>query len=428
MNIHLLLTICFMLWSGKGVDAQFSAEGTNAEIFVTPNSEPLKRLYSLNGNSLMWFCESCGPKRRALIQIMERAEEFGLPKVYKTAELKGNISFASDAEKANADQKLSNLAIAFVRDLYCGRDIDHLTSYDGISRKYTSQDTARIFRGLAEAKDSAGIVSFIHSLEPQTAEYNNLKLALQQDTLSELNKRKLRVSLDYYRWIRHFGLDSFIVINIPAARLKYYQGGDVALDMLAVVGKTNNKTPRFAAYCREVTLYPYWNMPRSILINEYLEKLRRNPGTLDDQGMEIIDKKGQVVSAYTIDWSKVSKSNFPYRLREKPGCSNALGVLKFSLDSPFDVYMHDTNFKGAFSSKKRFLSHGCIRIERPVDLANAVLENKVDEEYLSACFKDEKPQVVAVRNPIPVFVVYKCAETDSSGAVRYYDDVYGLMK
>jgi murein L,D-transpeptidase YcbB/YkuD len=424
----LLFTICIMMLLPNGNDAQIISSEVKSKISISAQSESLKRFYNLNENNLVWYSEGSDSKRKALLQFLDRAAEFGLPDAYTSGNLKSNSQFNSDEEKIEADQKLSDLAISFCRDLYCGREIDRWTSYDSISSQFRGKDLDRVVSALAAVHDSVDLVSFIEDLQPKTAEYNTLKQTLTQDTLTNFHRRQIETSLNYYRWIHHFQFDRFIVVNIPSATVKYYNANDVQLDMLAVVGKSTNKTPRFSAYCREVTLYPYWNVPRSILVNELFDKLERNPGYLDEQDMELIDKKGQVVSSSSIDWRNINESNFPYRVREKPGCSYALGVIKFSLDDPFDVYMHDTNFKGAFSSKKRFLSHGCIRVEKPVDLANAILPAPVDEGYLAACFKDEKPQVLPLDNPLPVFVVYMCAEGDGSGAVKYYDDVYGLLK
>lgn len=425
MNIIFLLSVCFMFLFPDREDAERGTDKDRDRIVVSPDSLSLQRLYTLNVNDLLWYCEDCESKRNTLLQLMGDAGRFGLP-AYRTDAF-SNGNFSSDEALVQADQKLSELAIAFCMDLYSGKNMEQWISYDALSDQFRAVDENKIYKGIVAARDSAELSGFIHSLEPQTTEYRLLKAALNADSVSRQQRVQLSTSMNYYRWIHHFQFDSFILINIPAARLKFLKSNDAALEMLAVVGKTSNRTPRFASYCKEVTLYPYWNVPRSILEKELLEKLRKNPAYLERQNMEIIDRNGQVVSAASIDWSSVSKANFPYRLRAKPGCSNALGVLKFTMENPFDVYLHDTNFKDAFSSNKRFLSHGCVRIERPIDLANALLENQVDESYLNACYKDEKPEVKAIKNPVPVFIVYMCADASQGDSVRYYKDVYGLL-
>jgi murein L,D-transpeptidase YcbB/YkuD len=223
-------------------------------------------------------------------------------------------------------------------------------------------------------------------------------------------------------------MDSFIVVNIPSATLTYYKADTIAVQMRAVVGTPGTKTPRLAAYCTEVTTYPYWNMPRSILVKEWMRSFKKAPGLIDYLNMEIIDSRGRVIPTSAINWHGVTAATFPYRIREKPGCFNPLGVLRFTLTSPYDVYLHDTNFKGAFLAGNRFYSHGCIRIEEPLALANALLVNKVDSGFLKACYNDQRPGVLKIEHPVPVFIVYMCAEGDSSWHVRYYRDIYGLLK
>lgn len=428
---HPLLCMALLVSAGRAYGQLAADNGAQAEARSAASGGLTEKLYALTGNSLLWLCDDCASKRNALHSVLARAGDYGLPAAaYHPERLLQNASAAaaSAAMLLNADKAISEIAIAFCQDLYRGREMHRWTSYDGISEAYAEKDATLILEGLSAAKDSAGIVDFISGLEPLTPEYRALKAALKSDTSDELCLRQLRSSLNYLRWMQHFRLDSFIVVNIPSATLRYYKADTVALEMRAVMGTPGNRTPRFAAFCKEVTLYPYWNMPRSILMKEWLAAFRKNPGLIDFLNMEVIDARGRVVPASAIHWQSVSRANFSYRIREKPGCFNPMGVIKFTLTSPYDIYLHDTNFKGAFLSARRFYSHGCIRLEEPIALADALLVNKVDAGFLKACFKDQQPQVIQIAHPVPVFVVYMCAEGDSTGAVSYFHDVYGLIK
>jgi murein L,D-transpeptidase YcbB/YkuD len=197
--------------------------------------------------------------------------------------------------------------------------------------------------------------------------------------------------------------------------------------MRAVVGKPETETPRFSTYVDKVILYPYWVMPRSILVNEWLAAFRKKPALIRQLGMEVLDAKGRVIEPSSINWSRLNARNFPYTIREETGCQNPLGVIKFHLSGPFDVYFHDTNFKGAFLARNRFYSHGCIRIQNPVGLANALLPQPVDEPFLQACFKDQKPITISIPKPVPAFVVYMPAEVNAAGEVEYFSDIYKLL-
>ena len=193
-----------------------------------------------------------------------------------------------------------------------------------------------------------------------------------------------------------------------------------------VVGKPSKRTPRFDATCRQVILYPYWNVPVDITLKELLPKYKHSPGLVDKENMQVLDAKGNIISPYAINWAKYNTHYFPYRLRQSTGCDNSLGIIKFDLTSPFSVYLHDTNEKGLFKSNYRYRSHGCMRVEKAIDLGNYVLNNKLDTAFLRACITDENPVILQLERPVPVFVVYMTAmENDSAGVD--YNDIYHLL-
>src|ERR1043166_4778042 len=108
--------------------------------------------------------------------------------------------------------------------------------------------------------------------------------------------------MNYYRWIHHFPFDRYIVVNIPATGLRLYQGGEVALQMKTVVGTNETRTPRLASYIREISLYPYWNMPRTILMAEWFDAIKDNRAVLDFHELEIVDSLGKVIPYERINW------------------------------------------------------------------------------------------------------------------------------
>lgn len=329
-----------------------------------------------------------------------------------------------------ADDLFTDAALMLCKDIYTGVDIHKWVSYDGISQRYVDADNDFLVKGLAAITDSCDLHQFIEGLEPQTKAYAVLKTELS-DCRKDANMPRIKqliTTLNYHRWIWHFPLDSFIVVDIGSTTLQYYKKDSLILLMKIVTGAPDKRTPRFAAYCSQVTLYPYWNMPHSIAVNEWLPSIKRDPRTLSRFHMDVIDQKGRIISPAAINWSKMNRQYFPYRIRQQTGCLNPMGVLKFTLTSPYDVYMHDTNFKGVFLSKRRYRSHGCIRLEQPIDLANALLPTPVDSSFLKACFSDQTPRVLTIPAPVPVFVVYMTATVDPEGKLEYHDDVYHLLK
>ena len=147
---------------------------------------------------------------------------------------------------------------------------------------------------------------------------------------------------------------------------------------------------------------------------------------VDATKIQVLDNQGRVLDADKINWSLYSRKNFPFQLRQSTGCDNALGIIKFNLTSPFDVYLHDTNLKSVFNSKYRFYSHGCIRLEQPFQLANAILEEPLDSIPLSSATSQQAPKTITLQNPVAVFVVYMPVETEE-GSLRYYADIYSLL-
>jgi murein L,D-transpeptidase YcbB/YkuD len=279
-------------------------------------------------------------------------------------------------------------------------------------------------------KTSSDLDSVIRSLEPPDNYYHVLKseLAIQIALNNDDKIRQLNTSMNLHRWIQHFKLDKYIVINAGSATLRYYEHNTECLFSKVIVGKPSTRTPRFAAYCNEAIFYPYWNVPRSIAVKELLPHFKRSLAAIDEMNMEVIDKSGKVINPRSINWAQYNRSNFPYSFRQQTGCDNSLGVIKFNLSDPFDVYLHDTNAKKLFESKYRYYSHGCIRIEKAIELGNMLLSNKIDDNYLISCLKDQKPVPVQLDKPVPVFVIYATAEVDDQGAVQYNKDVYHLFR
>ncbi len=242
--------------------------------------------------------------------------------------------------------------------------------------------------------------------------------------------RMLGEAMNFNRWLNRFELEKYAVINIPAAELNVYDSTKtILLNMRVIVGKNATRTPCMTAPIRDIITYPYWNVPRSIATKEMLPKIKKNVGYLASQQLQVFGANGQEINPWSIEWSKLSATNFPYRLRQSTGCDNALGVIKFNLLSPFDVYLHDTNQRSLFTRPNRWLSHGCIRLQKPIELANLLFgTEKFPENFLQICLKDQTPRTEKLEKLFPVFVVYLPAALDANEAVKFYPDVYRFYK
>ncbi|MBO0932511.1 L,D-transpeptidase family protein [Fibrella aquatilis] len=286
---------------------------------------------------------------------------------------------------------------------------------------------------IGEALRTADPVASVQAKAPAFAPYRALVAQYQQvrKTATPAQLGQIRQTLNFYRYLNRFGADKFILVNIPAARLAVYdQAGHRQLPMDVIVGKAGKATPRFNCYLTDIVAYPYWNVPEGIALKEIVPKVRANPSYLDSQNMEVLDSHDQPVDPESVDWTDVSASNFPYRFRQTSGCHNSLGLIKFTLNGPPAIYLHDTNARQLFDqTTDHWRSHGCVRVEKPVELANFVLGTpKFDQGFYNRCLTDQTPSTFKLPKPFPVFVTYNLADVDETGKLVYYKDVYGLKK
>ncbi len=240
--------------------------------------------------------------------------------------------------------------------------------------------------------------------------------------------RQLNLSVNYYRWLSGFIQNqSVIVVNIPAAYLKVYQKNNVLLEMRIIAGKKATPTPTLASKVNEVILYPYWHVPYSIATKELLPSIKRNPGYIDANNYQVLNSAGKIMDPYAINWHALSTAYFPYLLRQSTGCDNALGLLKLNFYSPSGVYLHDTPNKSLFMMNRRFFSHGCMRIEKPMEMGHLILKNNkiaIDTLEQKGCLRNQKPISVHADEHMPVIVWYNPAGTDAAGRILFFEDVY----
>ena len=213
-----------------------------------------------------------------------------------------------------------------------------------------------------------------------------------------------------------------VFINQPAYRASYIQGGQPKLSMRAIVGKKSNQTSFFHDEIETVVFNPYWGIPRSILVNEYLPKLRSNPFYLDERGYELTDSRGVQIASSSVDWWSVGDRP-PFDVRQPPGPKNALGEVKILFPNKHAIYMHDTPSRNLFKRSSRALSHGCVRLHKPKEMAAAVLGSSVN--YVQSQIDAGQNKRQAVKNKIPVYVAYFTAWPAADGEMKYYPDIYG---
>jgi len=247
-------------------------------------------------------------------------------------------------------------------------------------------------------------------------------------TLEELNLPaealvdKVRCSLERARWIFRDIEDDFIVVNIAGYELYYFVAGELTWTTPVQVGKPYHATPVFKSTMKYLVLNPTWTIPPGILRNETLPKVRKDPSYLAKQNMSVIDSSGAVVEPSTIDW----EAPFRYSIRQEPGPHNALGRVKFIFPNRYYVYLHDTPSKGLFARSERAFSHGCIRTQDPLRLAELLLEgaDDWDRPKIDQTIEGKKMTTVFLPKPLTVMLLYWTAVPDHTGQVFFFNDIY----
>lgn len=392
------------------------------------STEWLTAFYKARGNKPFWFVDSprCDLRRQLLLHL-ERSGEQGLDSGrYSLAALRSQLNCKSLRTGTMAvDHLYTKIAMTYLMDVLKGGTVNGIAGKDIIADQESINDYKQVSDLLSKCTNSDALDSAIVSLEPATPEYLMLKSAMKSASAARHQDSVvlLKAALNTYRRIHHSHYPKCIVVNVASGMLRYYEHDSLRLEMKVVTGKPSTPTPRFTAYCNEVILYPYWNVPRSIAVNELLPLCKKSPAVLSFLNMQVLDSKGNTLDPGKINWKLYSKENFPYRFRQATGCDNALGVIKFNLVSPYGVYLHDTNNKLSFAAKKRYFSHGCIRLEKPTELAGFLLNKELDSQFLSACLKEERPHTLPLPAPVPVFVVYVRADISRDSSIIYYDDI-----
>ena len=236
--------------------------------------------------------------------------------------------------------------------------------------------------------------------------------------------RQIEMNLERWRWLPRDLGERHILVNIPEYRLEVWEGSRVPLSMRVVVGKQDTQTPIFSDEMTHVVFSPYWNVPPTIAQGETLPEIMKDPGFLDRTNMEVLDKSGKPIEPSTIDVADPTS----YRFRQRPGAQNSLGLVKFMFPNQFNVYLHDTPADSLFARASRSFSHGCVRIENPLALAEYVLRDHSGwtREKIEEAMHAEEERTVKLKKAIPVYLGYWTARVSGDGTMQFRKDVYGI--
>lgn len=257
-----------------------------------------------------------------------------------------------------------------------------------------------------------------------------------KNTLAQMNVPvddridQIRVNLERLRWVLHQKLPKFVLADIAGFQVFYIENRNVKWTGRAQVGTPYRETPSFIAQIKYLVINPTWTIPPTILAEDVLPAIKRNPSYLKKRNISVLNRKGQAVKTEKIDWSRYTSENFPFILRQEPGPTNALGRIKIIFPNPEYVYLHDTPSRYLFAREDRAFSSGCIRVENVFELAGILLanKNKWNRKKLMEIVATNKTRTLRLPRPIPVVLLYWTVDIDPDGDIIFKKDVYNRDK
>ena len=386
----------------------------------------VQQFYTVNHAPLYWFSSDKNRNRATeWLTMIESAGSLGIvADKYQSNQI--HVALLSnntldDANKEQRDQQITGLVLNFLRNLQEG---NIKFDFDAVN---VPRDSVYINQ-LINPKPGESVSQMVARLDCKDRDYLVLKEFLKDSVMvKDTTKHKMVMLAMNYR--RYFAINhptEYIVANIPATEVSYYQNDFLKMKMRSVVGRKKNPTPLIASYITNIVTFPHWNVPHSIGVKEILPKVQKNDNYLEQNSYEVVNAKGKVLDDSNLKWKSYTEKNFPYFFRQATGPRNALGVLKFNFQNPFSIFLHSTGQQGAFAKDFRFLSHGCIRLEKPLDLAKALIPDKIDIKELKSGKKNTKSKIIELPHKIPVFIIYMPVKV-SGKKVTFLKDVYGLI-
>ena len=387
----------------------------------------VQKFYIMNNQPLAWF-DSGKDSRRATewLNELELGEQYGiLSNKEEIAMMRIALSDRKKLDplvKEERDKKLTSMILSFIKELKEGNV--HF-DYDEIN---VPKDSANIYR-LMDSKSEGKISKLVADMDCKDQEYLVLKNFLNDSLKYDryFKYKTVVLAMNYRRYLSVNQKSEYILINIPTAEATYFRNDIATIKMRTIPGKKSKPTPTISSYITSIVTFPSWNVPFDIAVKEMLPKIKKNENYLEQNNFEVVDAKGNEVDDADLDWKSYNEKHFPYFLRQSAGSENSLGVIKFNLQGPFSIFLHATSWQGAFLKDNRFLSHGCIRLEKPFELAEALLRKKLDIAELKKGKKDSETSTIMLPEKIQTFIIYVPVFV-ADNKVTFIKDVYALIK
>jgi len=295
--------------------------------------------------------------------------------------------------------------------------------------------------------------AYLDSIQPRSPQYQALQKALASGALApgmtkEEAQRILVVNLERLRWKNKPTEDRYVMVNIPNYSLDVIENGKSTLNMKVCVGEGRNQdhantlaeyddsykidrphtheTPQLNSLIYVAEVNPVWNIPQSIASKEIIVEAAKDRYYLSNKNIDVYKNGHKVEDDDTIDWNQVKPDDDTYSFKQQPGADNALGKIKFLFNNKTNVYLHDTPTQAPFKQEVRAVSHGCVRLEKPLELAHALFGDGPRYQTIVANYGKDAPEPLRVYLPkkVPVYLTYTTCWLDETGTIQYRKDVY----
>lgn len=326
------------------------------------------------------------------------------------------------------DASIHKAAIHFFTDLAYGNALPAI-GYYGVQFKLNKDS---VEHAIIQSVSNNSMPSLVNWYNTRSSEVVLLikELKKLQDSTPRPNRSIQIVSkaINDYRWLHAVQQNNkIILVNIPSTKLRVWENGKQVLYMNLIVGKPATPSGTLTSVINQVVINPYWNVPRSIMVREMLPSIQNDIAYLDRNHLEVRDLNYKKLNPFKINWYDIDTVHFPFYIRQSTGCDNSLGIIKLDFDNPYGIYLHDTPQKELFALNNRFFSHGCMRMEKPIEMAKYLLKNNkaaLDSIDFENCYKNPKPINIQMTEKVNVIVWYHLIDFDDRSRIIYYRNIY----
>jgi murein L,D-transpeptidase YcbB/YkuD len=395
--------------------------------------------YAARGGNPIWMtAKGARPEAMRLKDEIAKADDWGLKRSdFDLSALDAAQPRSTDLpldRLADAEVGLSIATLKYARHARGGR-VEPTEITEFLDRKSQVFDPRSVLEQIAAAAEPD---LYLRKLHPRHAEFERLRqryLAVRDAPTAQskgnglLDAEQLLANMEQWRWMPA-DLGAFhIWVNIPEQLIRVVRGNEVIHTERVIVGKADTQTPIFSDEMEQVIFHPFWGVPDSIKTNEVLPGLKRGRAILAKQNLKI-QHRGKDINPATVDWNRTDIRNF--HVFQPPGSGNVLGVVKFWLPNKHSVYLHDTPSKSLFKAATRAFSHGCVRVQDPIRLAEMILaeDRGMTEDRVQSLARKGAPEnnQMNLARRIPVHITYFTVRADRGGEVSTFKDIYGHEK